>query len=55
MLASDPAGILEQIFGRAGIHLTQESTQDDHALRVGPRSFGVFTELSDHQSDGCPA
>jgi hypothetical protein len=32
MLASDPAGILEQIFGRAGIHLTQESTQDDHAL-----------------------
>ncbi len=32
MLASDPAGILDQIFGRAGIHLTQESTQDDHAL-----------------------
>jgi hypothetical protein len=32
MLASNPAAILDQIFGRAGIALTQESTQDDHAL-----------------------
>ncbi len=32
MLAFDPTGILEQILGCAGIHLTQESTQDDHAL-----------------------
>jgi hypothetical protein len=39
MLASDPAGILEQIFGRAGIHLTQESTQDDHALTCSQTRF----------------
>ena len=32
MLAPDPASILDQIFGRAGIPLTQESTPDDHAL-----------------------
>ena len=32
MLASNPAAILDQIFGRAGIALTQESTRDDHAL-----------------------
>lgn len=38
MLASDPAGILNQIFGRAGIHLTQESTQNDHALKPTSRS-----------------
>lgn len=37
MLASDPAGILEQIFGRAGIPLTQESTKDDHALSCHAR------------------
>jgi hypothetical protein len=42
MLASDPAGILEQIFGRAGIHLTQESTQDDHALRACPATFSLL-------------
>jgi hypothetical protein len=50
MLASDPAGILEQIFGRAGIPLTQESTKDDHALSwpswvgdtsPGSEGFGV--------------
>jgi len=32
MLAPNPASILDQIFGRAGIALTQESTSDDHAL-----------------------
>jgi hypothetical protein len=38
MLASNPAAILDQIFGRAGIALTQESTQDDHALGSKPNS-----------------
>jgi hypothetical protein len=36
MLASNPAAILDQIFGRAGIALTHESTQDDHALIIAP-------------------
>jgi hypothetical protein len=42
MLASNPAAILDQIFGRAGIALTQESTQDDHAL--SPRKPSLASE-----------
>jgi len=32
MLASNPASILDQIFRRTGISLTQESTSGYHAL-----------------------
>ena len=48
MLAPNPASILDQIFGRAGIALTQESTSDDHALsrRLMRGATGVDTPAS---------